>query len=125
MRYAGSFPATSASARNPVTRSIATRTLITGLSAGDPIRMVSVPYALSVQIEDEGGGADLYSPDTVNGIIAIIAFAATELVGFDGIPERGWQEGEPLMNTGLADHLVVDGVMAPTTVRTSWTCSLN
>lgn len=41
-------------------RSIATLTLITGLSAGkasagDPIRMVSVPYALSVQIEDEGG----------------------------------------------------------------------
>ena len=51
-----------------------TLALISGLSSGK----ASAQDALSVTIDSEGGSTDLYSPDTVDGLIAIIAFAATE-----------------------------------------------
>ena len=40
--------------------------------------MDDITGMLHVSIVDSGGGSDLYSPDTVDGIIAIIALAATE-----------------------------------------------
>jgi hypothetical protein len=58
------------------------------------------------------GGAAADLPDTA--VVAEIDSSHTELVRADimdpdNCPNLGGQEGEPLMNTNLSDHLIVNG----------------